>query len=68
MQYVTGNLQEIFNYLEYTYQLSFNGNSLYTITYFLLLREDLKYHWTKEEKALWGRPAPLCNGADGNRV
>ena len=53
VQYVTGNLQEIFNYLEYTYQLSFNGNSLYTITYFLLLREDLKYHWTKEEKALW---------------
>lgn len=50
VQYVTSNIQEIFGYLEYTYQMHFNGNSLYTMTYFLLAAEERNLRWNKREK------------------
>lgn len=36
IQYITASIQEIFRYMEINYNIKFNGNSVYAISYFYI--------------------------------
>ena len=50
LRYMIANLQEVFRYLETGLNTTFNGDSIYTIAYFLYTRSYEQFLWSKEEK------------------
>lgn len=52
LQFIISSLQDVFKYIEYSYNIKLNGNSIYTIAYFLYSKGDENIQWNKEEKKL----------------
>lgn len=50
MQFILSNLQEIFKYLETNYNIRFNGNSVYSIAYYLYCKGKNSYRLESETK------------------
>lgn len=48
MQLMTSGIQEIFKYLEISYNIKFNGNSVYAIAHYLYAKNYGRLHWSKE--------------------
>ena len=52
LQFIISSLQDVFKYVEYSYNLKLNGNSIYIIAYFLYSKGYENIEWSKEEKKL----------------
>lgn len=50
IQYITSSIQEIFRYMEINYNIKFNGNSVYVISYFLYIKGEESIEWNEEQK------------------
>lgn len=52
LQFIISSLQDIFKYIEYSYNVKLNGNSIYTIAYYLYSKGYENIKWSKDEKKL----------------
>ncbi|AVK49986.1 Fis family transcriptional regulator [Clostridium sp. MF28] len=52
IQYITASIQEIFRYMEINYNIKFNGNSVYAISYFLYIKSEDSLEWNEEQRKL----------------
>lgn len=52
MQFITSSLQEVLRYMEVTYNVKFNGNSVYAMAYYLYYKNDRHLEWDKETKKI----------------
>lgn len=52
IQYITTSIQEIFRYMEINYNIKFNGNSVYAISYFLYIKSEESIEWSEEQTKL----------------
>lgn len=52
LQFIISSLQDVFKYIEYSYNIKLNGNSIYIIAYFLYSRGYEEFKWSKEEKKI----------------
>lgn len=51
-QFIISSLQDVFKYIEYSYNIKLNGNSIYIIAYFIYSKGQEVIKWSKEEKKL----------------
>lgn len=52
LKFIISSLQDVFKYIEYSYNIKLNGNSVYIIAYFLYSKGYENIKWSKEEKKI----------------
>ncbi|MFC7395360.1 sigma 54-interacting transcriptional regulator [Scopulibacillus cellulosilyticus] len=52
LEFTTVNVQEIIRFLENTYNVKFNGNSVFAMAHFLYYKGNTELRWTDKQKAV----------------
>lgn len=52
LQFITSSLQDVLKYVEYSYNVKFNGNSIYIIAYFLYAKGYDVIKWDRDTEKL----------------